>query len=188
MRQYTEKELVDGCIKNSRQHQERLYRKFFPAMMRMCMRYTKDEDDAIMIVNDGFLRVFKKIDQFAFKGSLEGWIRRVVFNSISSYFRKNSKYLQFFVFEENAMAIPSKETMTNVLDDMFYDDLLQRVNQLPDRQKMVFRLYAIDGYSHIEIAKTLNIPLGTSKWLLSEARKVLRSMIESAYKNNDYGR
>ncbi len=187
MTKYTDKQLVEGCKKNNRHHQELLYRKYFPAMMRMCMRYTKEEDDAIMIVNDGFLRVFQKIEQFAYKGSLEGWIRRVVFNSISAYFRKNSKYLQFFVFEEKAMMISPKEVVTTVLDDMFYDELVAKVKRLPGMQKAVFEMFAIEGYSHIEIAQALKIPVGTSKWLLSEARKELKSMLGKARKNTNYG-
>ena len=87
---YSEQDLVAGCVRNERRFQELLYRQYFPKMMGMCMRYTKDRDIAMQIVNNGFLRVFKKIDQFSFKGSLEGWIRRLVYHSVSDYFKKHS--------------------------------------------------------------------------------------------------
>ena len=93
----SERDLVEGCVRNDRIFQERLYRRFFPTMMQMCMRYASDRDEAMLIVNNGFLRVFQKIDTFAFKGSLEGWIRRLVFHSLSDYFKKQPKNVHFLL-------------------------------------------------------------------------------------------
>ena len=84
--QYSDRDLVEGCLKNDRFSQEMLYRKYFPAMMRMIQRYTQDREAAMDILNTGFLRVFKKLDTFAFSGSLEGWIRRLIFHSLFDYF------------------------------------------------------------------------------------------------------
>ncbi len=171
---YTEEELVSGCVDNDRRAQEALYKRFFPEMMRMCMRHTRDENKAIEIVNTGFLRVFKKIHTFAFKGSLEGWVRRLVFHSIADYFRENSKYAYFLVFEEKDEQVSEK-----CHESFFEEDILTVVRNLPPVSQEVFRLYAIEGYSHAEIGALLSISEGTSKWHLSTARQRLREKLEA---------
>ena len=169
---YTEQELVEGCARNERRAQEALYRRFFPEMLRMCRRYTRDEDTAIEIVNNGFLRVFKKIHTFAFKGSLEGWVRRLVYHSMADHFRDNARYLHFLVLEERDEAVPERG------HEVFYEeDILRAVRTLPPVSQEVFRLYAIEGYSHAEIAENLSISEGTSKWHLSTARQKLREIL-----------
>jgi len=171
-KKYTEQELVDGCANNDRRAQEALYRLFFPEMLCMCRRYTRDEDTAIEIVNNGFLRVFKKIHTFAFKGSLEGWIRRLVYHSMADYYRSNARYLHFLVFEERDEAVPERGHET-----FYEEDILRAVCTLPPVSQEVFRLYAIEGYSHAEIAEHLGISEGTSKWHLSTARQKLRELL-----------
>lgn len=171
-KKYTEEELVAGCVRNDRRAQEAFYRKFFPEMLRMCMRYTRDEDTAIEIVNNGFLRVFKKLHTFAFKGSLEGWVRRLVYHSMADYFRDNARYLHFLVLEERDEVVPERG------HEQFYEsDILNVVSTLPPVSQEVFRLYAIEGYNHAEIAVNLNISEGTSKWHLSTARQKLRDQL-----------
>ncbi len=173
---YSEEELVAGCLRNERKYQEYLYRRYFATMMSMCLRYTDDRDIAMQIVNNGFLRVFKKLSTFSFKGSLEGWIRKLVYHSLSEYFKKHSRYLQFLVFEERDSQI--NET---ALSKMYEDDLLKMVDSLPPASREVFRLYAIEGYTHVEIAKSIGISVGTSKWHLASARKRLKLLIEKNY-------
>ncbi len=174
---YSEQELVAGCIRNERRFQETLYRKYFPKMMAMCLRYTNDRDIAMQIVNNGFLRVFKKIEQFSFKGSLEGWIRRLVYHSVSDYFKQHSKYVRFLILEER-----DDKVKQSALDDLYFQDILRLVDMLPAATKEVFRLFAIEGYTHAEIAKQQGISVGTSKWHLSAARKRLKELLEQ---NND---
>jgi len=166
--------LIKGCAANQRRAQEELYRLFFPKMIAMCYRYTSDDDRALMIVNDGFLKVFQKIKTFEHRGSFEGWVRRLVFNSISDHFRKEKKYMKLMVFEET-----EKKSEELVLDRLFYDDLLKLVNKLPGNTHKVFNLYAIEGYNHREISELLHISEGTSKWHLSEARKKLKQLLNS---------
>ncbi len=169
---YTEEELVALCAENDRRAQEAFYRRYFPEMMRMCLRYTRDDDRAIEIVNNGFLRVFKKIHTFAFKGSLEGWVRRLVYHSMADYYRDNAKYLHFLVLEEYDQSVPEQS------NDVFYEeDILKAVRTLPPTSQEVFVLYAIEGYSHAEIAERLNMSEGTSKWHLSTARQKLRELL-----------
>ncbi len=136
------------------------------------MRYTQDEGIGMEIVNNGLMRVYKKIDTFAFKGSLEGWVRRLVYHSIADYFRENSRYMHFLVFEER------DETVQETGHQSFYEeDILKVVRLLPPVSQEVFRLYAIEGFSHAEIADTLNMSEGTSKWHLSTARAKLREYL-----------
>lgn len=171
---YTDQEMVDGCVRNDRRMQEAFYRRFFPEMLRMCLRYTRDEDTAIEIVNNGFLRVFKKLHTFAFKGSLEGWVRRLVYHSMADYYRDNARYLHFLVLEERDEIVPERG------HDVFYEEeILKAVSTLPPVSQQVFRLYAIEGYSHAEIADNLSISEGTSKWHLSTARQKLRDLLEA---------
>ena len=141
-------------------------------MMSMVYRYTDDKETAMEIVNNGFLRVFKKLDTFAFKGSLEGWIRKLVYHCLSEYFKKHSKYLQFLVFEEKEKSMEEQS-----LSNLYVEDILKMVDTLPPATKEVFRLYAIEGFSHIEISKQVNISIGTSKWHLSNARKQLQQLL-----------
>jgi len=170
---YTEEALVAGCIKNDRRCQEALYKKYFPKMRAMVGRYTKDAEIAMEIINNGFLRVFKKIDTFSFNGSLEGWIRRLVFHSVSDYFKRNSKYSEMIVFEER-----DATASTNLVNKLYMEDLLKIVKMVPASSQTVFMLYAIDGYTHPEIAEQLGISVGTSKWHLSEARKKLKVLLK----------
>lgn len=173
---YTDDELISGCLKNDRKYQELLYKKYFGRMMQMCYKYTSDRDIAMEIVNDGMLRVFKKVGKYSFKGSFEGWMRKLVFHSLSDYFKKHNKYVHFMVFEEKEKAINAEP-----LNNLYWDDLLNLIDKLPDNTKKVFQLYAIEGFAHKEIAKTLSISEGTSKWHLSNARKLLQDLI---YNNN----
>lgn len=172
-KKYDEKEIVEGCVRNERYFQELLFRQHFDTMMRMCMRYTRDKDKAMEIINMGFLRVFQKLHTFQFKGSLEGWIRRLVFHSLSDYFKKDSKYLQFMVFEER-----DQSTIEKAHSNLYAEDILKMVETLPPATQEVFRLYAIEGFTHVEISKNIGISVGTSKWHLSNARKILKKLID----------
>ena len=173
---YVEQEIVEGCVRNERYAQEVLYRQHFDTMMRMCMRYTNDRDKAMEIVNIGMLRVFQKLHTFEFRGSLEGWIRRLVFHALSDYFKKDSKYLQFLVFEER-----DQSSLEKAHSNLYAEDILKMVDTLPPASQQVFRLYAIEGFSHKEIAQNVGISVGTSKWHLSNARSILKKLID---KNN----
>lgn len=172
-------DIREGCCKNQRASQEVLYRHFFPIMERMVLRYTQDEDQIIDILNNGFLKVFQKIDTFQNKGSFEGWIRRIVYHSISDYFRKSTKDLKFMIFEENPSIEPSEESSHK----LYYQDLLSLVEKLPDKQMQVFHLFSIEGYSHKEISQKLVINENTSRWYLAEARKFLQKEYNKLLKN-----
>ena len=145
---------------------------YFTSMMSMTMRYINDKDRAAGIVNDGFLKVFKKIDQFESRGSLEGWIRRIVFHSMSDNIKKETNYLKFMVFEEY-----DRGSTNNVLDKLYESDILKMIEQIPAASGDVFILFAIQGFAHKEIAEKKGISIGTSKWHVSYARKMLKAAI-----------
>ena len=171
------KNIIHGCQRNDRKCQEKLYKEFFPTMMNMCMRYVNDKFKAAEIVNDGFLKVFKKIDQFEFKGSFEGWVRRIIFHSMSDSIRKDVNYMKFMVFEEH-----DKNLKNKVLDHLYEEDLIKLIDQLPPASADIFLLYAVQGYSHKEVSELKGISVGTSKWHLSEARKKLQKLVLENYK------
>ncbi|GJM33240.1 MAG: DNA-directed RNA polymerase sigma-70 factor [Saprospiraceae bacterium] len=179
--QYSEQELVKGCVNNDRYCQEIFYRKYFPAMLRMVLRYTQDREVAMEIANTGFLRVFQKLDTFSFKGSLEGWVRRLVFHALSDHFRRKKEPVYFLDIEER-----DAPTNSNALSKLYFEDILSLVDKLPAASKEVFWLYAVEGYTHVEIAEKVNISVGTSKWHLSNARKKLKTLLDSYYNYKHY--
>lgn len=175
-----ERKLVEGCVKNDRRCQEQLYRKYFPVMQRMCRRYSQKDEEVLEILNTGFLRVFTKLHTFSFKGSLEGWIRRLIFHSLADYYRKNDKKLHFMEVEDWDGSSNAKS-----LDSLYYEDIISLVDRLPKATRQVFLLYAIEGFTHVEIGKQLGISSGTSKWHLSNARKKLRVLLNKEFYNKN---
>lgn len=169
----TETELIQGCLRNDRKSQEMLYKRHFHTMMSMCMKYTKDEDKALLILNDGFLKVFQKLGSFRSEGSLEGWIRRLIYHTMADHYKKEKSYVKFIQFD-----MPQeKASQSTPADPLEMEDLIGLLDKIPERSSAVFRLFAIEGYSHEEISEMMHISTGTSKWHLSHARERLRSLI-----------
>ena len=142
-------------------------------MMTMCMKYTRDEDKALLILNDGFLKVFQKLGTFRHEGSLEGWIRRLVYHTLADFYKKENSYIRFIQFD-----VPDHlEVEASPSDNLEFQDLIGLLDKIPGRSAEVFRLFAIEGYSHEEISTKMNISTGTSKWHLSNAREKLRTLL-----------
>lgn len=170
--------VLSGCISNDRGCQEVLYRHFFPTMERMVRRYTTDNDKLISILNDGFLKAFQNLEKYEWRGSFEGWLRKIVFRSVSDFMRSNTTDVKYLVFDheyESVSAAPDNR--------LYFDDLISLIQSLPEINMKVFQLYAIEGYKHAEIAKQLNIKETTSRWYLSEARKELKMKLKKQHKN-----
>ncbi len=176
--EYTEEELVAGCVRNDRFFQERFYRRFAPVMMRMCLRYTQDRDVALDILNQGMLKVFQKLGTFRFQGSLEGWVRRLVFHTLADHFRSSNRRMRFLSLEDR-----DEPALPDVLQELYVEDIYKLVDELPPASRDVFWLYAVEGYTHPEISKRLGISEGTSKWHLSNARQRMRGLLEKQYRN-----
>lgn len=166
-------ELIQGCIRNDRSAQERMYHLFYSRMMSVVRRYIDQEMQAEEVLNNGFLRAFQKIQQYTFQGSFEGWLRKIVFHAVADYVKQNVRYKEKIVLVEKDQMIPKDHA-----DKLYYDQLLQLVQGLPEATRTVFNMYVMEGYSHKEIGKMLGISEGTSKWHLSEGRRHLKEKIE----------
>jgi RNA polymerase sigma factor (sigma-70 family) len=170
-----EKDLIDGCKKNDRQAQELLYKRFSGKMYGLCCRYIKDKMEAEDVLVVAFTKIFQRIDQYKGDGSFEGWIRKIIVNESLTYLRKNKNmYLELDV--EAADQEPDYQQMEGKLEA---DDLMRLISELPTGYRIVFNMYAIDGFSHKEIADHLGIQENTSKSQLSRARVMLqRNLLE----------
>jgi RNA polymerase sigma factor (sigma-70 family) len=166
-------ELIHGCVRNERSAQERLYHLFYPRMMGVVRRYIDEEMQAEEVLNNGFLRAFQKIGQYTFQGSFEGWLRKIVFHAVSDYVKQNVRYKEKITLVEKDQLVHKDHA-----DGLYYNQLLELVQSLPDATRMVFNMYIMEGFSHKEIGKMLGISEGTSKWHLSEGRRVLKEKIE----------
>jgi RNA polymerase sigma factor (sigma-70 family) len=174
-------ELLNACLKGDRKSQEQLYRKFYSYAMGICMRYTHSKDDAMEILNDGFLKVFLKAEQFDTKYPFKAWLKRIMVNTAIDHTRKNAKH-QYNDDIETAYNVYAEQA--DAVDDLNYEALLGLIQKLKPNLRAVFNMYVIDGYSHEEIAESLAIPVGTSKSQLSRAREVLKEMLQGkTFKN-----
>lgn len=166
-------ELIQGCARNERGAQEKLYHLFYPRMMGVVRRYIDHTEQAEEVLNNGFLRAFQKIDQYTFQGSFEGWLRKIVFHAVSDYVKQNSRYNEKIMLVEKDQYVEKDHA-----DRMYYNELLEMVQSLPVATRSVFNMYVMEGLSHKEIGKVLGISEGTSKWHLSEGRRILKDKIE----------
>lgn len=166
-------ELIRGCIRNERSSQERLYKLFYPRMMALVKRYIDEDMQAEEVLNNGYLRAFQKISQYTFQGSFEGWLRKIVFHAVSDYVKQNMKYNEKIVLAEKDEYIHKDHA-----ENLYYNELLKMVQALPVATRAVFNMYIMEGYPHKEIGKILGISEGTSKWHLSEGRRILKEKIE----------
>ena len=165
---------VAGCKQGDRKAQEALYKQLSAKMMGVCMRYTANRTDAEDILQMGFVKMFQKISDFKNEGSFEGWVRRIMVNTAIELYRKNARSLHM-VELEGVVEVDD----ANALSQLAVKDLMQLVQNLPDGYRVVFNLYAIEGYSHKEIAETLNIDEGTSRSQLAKSRKALQAMLNN---------
>ncbi len=171
---YNQEDLIKGCLANQRKWQERLYKSHFDTMYAMVFKHIKDQDTALEVINIGFLKVFQKLDTYRNEGSFEGWIRRLIYNCMVDHFKVTKKYNSFIILGENDNQSRSSD---NVADNLFFEELLSLLDVLPNVTGKVFKMYALDGYTHKEIAENLGISEGTSKWHLFEARAKLKKII-----------
>ena len=166
-------ELIQGCVRNNRAAQEKLYHMFYPKMMGVVKRYIDHQEQAEEVLNNGYLRAFQKIEQYTFQGSFEGWLRKIVFHAVSDYVKQNIRYSEKIVLVEKDQLVHKDHA-----DKLYYNQLLELVQMLPDATRSVFNMYVLEGFSHKEISKMLSISEGTSKWHLSEGRRILKEKIE----------
>jgi len=164
--------LIQKCKKRDVKSQSEIYQLFAGKLFALCLKYSKTHQEAEDNLQEAFITIFKKINQFKFKGSFEGWMKRIVINTaLQTYRKKNILNL----VEEN---YPDEVEVEIDESEISLDFLLKIIRELPDRYRMVFNLYVLDGYSHKEIANLLGIAEGTSKSNLSRARLILKDKVE----------
>jgi RNA polymerase sigma factor (sigma-70 family) len=167
-------DLIRGCMENNRKSQEMLYRRYAGAMYNLCLIYENDRDNAKDILQEAFIKIFRNIDSFDRKGSLKGWMKKIITNTAIDHYRKNCNEAQFIPIENIVHPSSNEESVASILNT---NDIISQVNRLPDGARMIFQLYAIEGYSHKEIAELLNISVGTSKSQINRAKQLLQQWI-----------
>lgn len=172
-----EKELIEGCLRNDRKSQKRLYDLYSPKMLGVCFRYTNSQEEAEDAMIEGFTNVFAHIGTYRFECTLENWIRKIMVNSALTHLRQNRKF-QKISFEE--IVVEEQDTTIIKPEEKFAAaDIMKLVQKMPDGYKVVFNLFAVEGYSHKEIAEQLNISESTSKSQFFRARKWLMDRIKN---------
>ena len=175
----TEKELIRRCKKNSTKAQKLLYKTYHSSLLGICMRYGKSKAEAEDILHIGMMKIYKSIGSFSGNGSFEGWMKRIIVNTAVDNFRKNHKHY----YHENIDDIgESTDLSDEISDNLAAKDILKTIQQLPAGYRLVFNLYAIEGYKHREVATQLKISENTSKWHLANAREKLQTMLNQQKK------
>ena len=169
-----EKALIRKAAAGHREAQKELYDRFAPGMLALCQRYVRDRHFAEDVMIEGFVKVFRNLGTFQYRGSFEGWMRRIMVREAIDHLRKR----QFTVFDETLMEATSYEPQ--VSDPYQLEALEQLIEELPEGYRLVFNLYAVEGYKHAEIAALLDISESTSKTQLFKARKQLQEQLKTA--------
>lgn len=173
--------ILKDCRAGKSFAQKKLFDLFEKKMFAVCLRYTKDYTEAEDIAQEGFVRILTNIKQYKGSGSLENWMRKIMINTALERFRKKrEKYISV----ENLNEFEKASEVDSVYSAIESKDLMQLIYNLPPQYKIVFNLYAIDGYKHIEISKMLGISVGTSKSNLSRARQILKNEVEKLYQES----
>jgi RNA polymerase sigma factor (sigma-70 family) len=170
-----ETDLIAGCIAGERKMQEELYQRFASKMFGVCLRYAGNHEEGEDILQEGFIKVFKKIASFRGEGSFEGWIRRIFVNTAIEHFRRKT-YLQPITEREEDTV---KGDYISVLDTLAEKDIIKLVQQLSPGYRTVFNMYVVEGYTHKQIGDILGISEGTSKSQLSRAKTLLQELVRT---------
>lgn len=173
-RNMSEEEMIKGCLKDDPLAQRALYDKVGPKMMGVCLRYMVSIEEAQDVLQDGLIKVFDKLGTYSGMGSFEGWVRRIVVNTALDAIRKNKNLKHNMQIDDVEYALKSNDF---IFEHLVAEDLLKVLHELPLGYKTVFNLFAIEGYSHKEIAKKMNITVSTSKSQFSRAKSMLRKKI-----------
>lgn len=166
-------ELIHKCKKGDRHAQEQLYRQFSGILFGICLKYSRNKTEAQDNLHDSFMTVFEKIGQFKAKGSFEGWLKRIAVNTVLQKYRKEE---HLNVVSEN---VEEETTVDSGYVNVPLETLLQYIQELPNKYRLTFNLYVLDGYTHKEISTLLGTSTGTSKSNLARARIILKEKIET---------
>lgn len=179
-----EKELVKACLENERNAQYELYQQFSPSLYPICLRYAGNENDAAEVLSNAFIKIFGKLSQYSFEGSLEGWMKKICVRESLNYIKSRARYLHV----EDPEDIQAGEYSDELAEQLDAEELLMLIQELPEGYRTVFNLYAVEGYAHKEISAMLGISESTSKTQLFKARKRLQESVESLTSIQHHGK
>jgi RNA polymerase sigma-70 factor (ECF subfamily) len=174
--------IIAGCKKNESWARKKLYELYAPAMMGVCARYTKDRETAKDVLHEGFITIFTKINTFSAEGSFEGWMRRIFTTTAIDFLRNSSFSVSLTDITEQEEKVGNLED--SVVEELSAEEIMKCISELPPGYRLVFNLYAVEGYSHAEIAKMLNIKEGSSRSQFAHARRLLQNKIEKLHTHN----
>jgi RNA polymerase sigma-70 factor (ECF subfamily) len=169
------KKLIDGCLEGNRRDQELLYRRHAPKLYAACLQYSGNDEEARDILQEGFIKIFENLSRYKHQGSFEGWMRRIIVNTALEKFRSRNNLYR--VDDIDQITEPEAEPDNEDYAGLGANDLLGIIRELPPKYRIIFNLFAIEGYSHKEISKMVNISEGTSKSNLSRARTILQRRV-----------
>lgn len=172
-------EQIRACSRGERTAQANLYTQYAPGMFVVCQRYARNREEAEEILQEGFLQVFRHIDQFRFEGSFEGWVRKIMVNAALQKFRTSKKMYPVVDIGNSGAQMPDVEYIYPGIE---FKELIKLVQTLPAGYRMVFNLFVFEGLKHREISELLQISEGTSKSNLSDARQILQKAVQHHYK------
>jgi len=171
------KNIIIGCLKGNRRDQELLYRRYAAKLYAVCVQYSSNDEEARDILQEGFIKIFENLVHYKNEGSFEGWIRRIIVNTALEKYR--SKHNLYRIDDIEQIPEPDAEPDNEDYAGLEAADLLSIIRELPPKYRMVFNLFAIEGYSHREISEMINISEGTSKSNLSRARVILQRRVNA---------
>ncbi len=179
--------IIEGCRRGEERSQMELYRQYYSYGMGICLRYARKRELAVEMLNDGFLKVFTKIGQYNSNQAFKPWLRKILVNAAIDHYRKYSRDKE----EEPPIIRPTGTSYNEALDNLAFEDLLEIMEVLPPAYRMVFNLYVVEGHTHAEIAKQLNISVGSSKSNLAKARLKIKEQLSAnrgfSFKTKKYG-
>lgn len=177
----SDEQIIKGCKKHKRRAFSLLYQKYGAVMLGVCVRYVRNRNEAEDVLQEGFVKIFKKIKTFEGRGSFEGWLKRIMVNTAINYLKSNKKFQLEEEFDANNLNHTigkSDEELFEANAEVPQEELISMIDDLPTGYKLVFNMYVLEGMTHKEIAESLGCSLGTSKSQLSKARKYLRTKLE----------
>lgn len=178
--------LISGCLRNERRAQEELFKLYYGKMLGVCMRYTSDRDTAEEVLQEGFIKIFDKLEAFDYKGSFEGWIRRIMANTAIDHIRKSKKN-PLLTDNDEDFKLGTEDPIVNKEEIEFVgikaELAMEAINELSPAYRAVFNLYVLEEYTHKEIAEILGISEGTSKSNLSKAKLNLQKILKEKFMN-----
>jgi RNA polymerase sigma-70 factor (ECF subfamily) len=173
VQEYSDSDLISGCLKGKELHQEVLYKRYFSFAMSVCIRYTKDRNEAMEIVNDSYMKVLENLGDYDTSKSFKAWYSRILVNTSIDNYRRNLKHSSSVSIENIA---ETEEQEPDIEIELSVNDILKIFSRLPANYKLTFNLFEMEGYSHEEIGKLLGVTTSTSRSTLSRAKKMVRDI------------